>query len=66
MTYIARGHSITVQVTHDKDSYEINYLKSTNMGYDPAAGTIHPNYNRWVNNLRSDIDIGLMQAEARK
>lgn len=64
-SYIARGHSVKVQLTYDKDRYNITYLNSTNMEYNGTEGTIHRNYNRWVNNLKHDIDLGLMQAEAR-
>ena len=64
-TYVARGHSIKVKLTYDKDSYDITYLNSTGMEYNAAEGTIHRNYNRWVNNLKHDIDLGLLQAEAR-
>lgn len=64
-TYVARGHSIKVKLTYDKDSYDITYLGSTGMEYNEAEGTIHRNYNRWVNNLKHDIDLGLLQAEAR-
>ncbi|HIV55145.1 MAG TPA: hypothetical protein H9898_05130 [Candidatus Anaerobiospirillum stercoravium] len=64
-TYIARGHQIVVKVTYDKDSYEISYVSSQGMKVDTQEGTIHRNYNRWVNNLKHDIDLGLLQAEAR-
>lgn len=64
-TYVARGHSIQVKITYDKDSYDITYLSSTGMKYNQTDGTIHRNYNRWVNNLRHDIEVGLMRAEAR-
>lgn len=64
-TYVARSHSIKVKLTYDQDSYDITYLNSTNMDYNSADGTIHHNYNRWVNNLKHDLDLGLIQAEAR-
>lgn len=64
-SYVARGHSIKVKLTYDRDSYDITYLSSTGMEYNPEEGTIHRNYNRWVNNLKHDIDLGLMQADAR-
>lgn len=64
-TYVARGHSIRVMVSFDQDSYDISYVSSTGMKYNQTEGTIHRNYNRWVNNLRHDLDIALMQAEAR-
>ena len=54
-----------IKLTYDKDSYDITYLNSTGMEYNEAEGTIHRNYNRWVNNLKHDIDLGLLQAEAR-
>ncbi len=64
-TYIARGHSIKVNISYTRSNYEISYVSSTNMEYNPTEGTIHRNYNRWVNNLKHDIDIGLLQASAR-
>ncbi len=65
-TYIARGHSVKVNITYDRDSYDISYVSSTAMDYNPGTGTIHRNYNRWVNNLKHDIDIGLLQAAAAR
>jgi hypothetical protein len=53
------AHSVTIDIPYDADSYSILYVDSQNMMYDPDAGTIHRNYNRWVANLQMDIDAPL-------
>jgi hypothetical protein len=50
-----------VQVTYSAKSYSIKYVDSTNLHYSQEGGKtlIHPNYNKWMNNLRQAIDIAL-------
>lgn len=60
--YTARSHSITCELVLGADgTYTISYVSSIGMDYDAADGTIHRNYNRWVNNLKHDLDTRLMQ-----
>jgi hypothetical protein len=53
--YARRGFSVTIRVTYSAEAYSIRYLDSTGLDYNPATRAIHPNYNRWIANLRVDI-----------
>ena len=46
-----------IDITYTRNSYAITYRDSRQLGY--KDGKIHRNYNRWVNNLDSDIMAGL-------
>jgi hypothetical protein len=48
-------HSATVDVDYTREDFDINYRDSQGLKYDAAAGTIHKNYNSWVQNLANDI-----------
>lgn len=61
-----RKHYVEVEIPYTKESYKIIYVRSENMDYNPARGTIHRSYNRWVMNLKSDIDSALAVANAIK
>ncbi len=63
-TYMARSHRVVCNVVFDSVSYKIEYVSSVNM--EAKDGSIHRNYNRWANNLRHDIEIALLQADARR
>ena len=54
-TIYVRAHMAKVTITYAGESYEINYLDSNNLKYNPAKGTIHSNYNKWIRNLDSSI-----------
>jgi hypothetical protein len=58
LRYSPRGFSVTVKVTYDNKTINIKYTDSYDMEYEVENGTplIHPNYNRWVNNLAHDIE----------
>lgn len=67
---VRNKHFAVVTIKYNADSYSITYRESTNLEYrlsdgrgpaDPPAGTpmIHPNYNRWVENLIRDINAEL-------
>jgi len=63
LTYSARTHVAVVNVAYNTKTYSIRYADSTNLGYSPeGAGVIHPNYNKWVSNLRRDIESALRSA----
>ncbi len=54
---VVRGkHNVVVEIPYSTQNYSIIYKSSNNMEYDAAKGTIHPNYNKWVNTLRQNID----------
>ena len=46
-----------IDIRYTRNSYAITYRDSRELGY--KDGKIHRNYNRWVNNLDSDIMAGL-------
>lgn len=46
-----------IDIHYTRNSYAITYRDSRALGY--KDGKIHRNYNRWVNNLDSDIMAGL-------
>jgi len=48
-----RSHVATVDIYFGTTSYSINYKDSVNLDY--KDGRIHRNYNKWVQNLNSDI-----------
>jgi hypothetical protein len=57
-------HMIVVDITYAADRYSIRYKSSVNMNYQndsgtdkQEAGSIHPNYNRWVSNLIESIKV---------
>jgi hypothetical protein len=48
-----RGLMAVIDVTHDTKSYSIKYRDST--GLHAKDGTIHKNYNGWIQNLDKRI-----------
>lgn len=52
-----RTHSATIVITYSQTSYSITYKDSTNLKY--KNGKIHRNYNKWINFLKTDIDLEL-------
>jgi hypothetical protein len=52
-TLNVRQHMAVIDVTHDTKSYSIKYRDST--GLNAKDGTIHKNYNGWVQNLDKRI-----------
>lgn len=63
LTYSKRDHVLVVEVGFTAKTYTIKYVDSTNLGYGMEGGkpVIHPNVNRWLNNLRQGIDRQLNQ-----
>ncbi len=59
-----RAHTVVVDIHYTPKSYEIKYKSSVNM--HTSDGNIHPNYNKWVMNLRRTIDAELASIAARK
>ena len=54
-TLEVREHRAEIDVTFDEDSFDISYRDSENLNHNPDEGTIHPNYNGWIENLERDI-----------
>lgn len=55
----AATHSAQIEIPFTGARYSIIYKNSANLNYDPQKQIIHKQYNKWVNNLRQDIDVGL-------
>ena len=62
LRYSPRGFSVTVKVSYDAKGVNVRYADSYDMEYGNQGGhaVIHPNYNRWVNNLAHDIEGEMM------
>jgi hypothetical protein len=57
-TLHVRGkHTVVVAIPYTTESFSINYVRSVGMNY--KDGKIHPNYHRWVENLRQSINVEL-------
>ncbi len=54
-----RGHTATAEVKYNVRTYSIEYRDSTNL--DAGGGTIHKNYNGWIENLDREIRIELLR-----
>ncbi|MDB5975568.1 MAG: hypothetical protein JWR07_2328 [Nevskia sp.] len=67
LEYAPREFSVKVKVSYDAHSVNIVYADSTDMEYGQEKGVavIHPNYNRWVNNLAHDIEAQMSVATAK-
>jgi len=50
-----RTHVAEVEVSYDTSKYSIQYKNSVNLDYDAEKGTIHKNYNGWIQNLDNAI-----------
>ncbi|MFC4160473.1 hypothetical protein [Chitinimonas lacunae] len=46
-------HEVVINADYDAKGYQLRYVSSSNMNFEEANGQreIHPNYNRWINNL---------------
>lgn len=62
----ANKHRATIDVQYDERSFQIRYVESYNLDYAMKDGRplIHPNYNRWVNNLAHDTRMIYAQGGA--
>ena len=50
-----RTHTATIDVEHTTKTYSIRYRDSSNL--DARDGTIHRNYNGWIQNLEKAIRV---------
>lgn len=57
-------HTAVVDVTFDSETFSIDYKDSTNLKWDSKKGTIHPNYNSWVELLKADIQAEIQKLRA--
>ena len=56
-TLFIRTHTAVVEIPYTLNSFSIIYKSSINLKY--RDGKIHPNYNRWVQNLSNAISAEL-------
>ena len=54
-----RTHTAVVDIPYSTETYNITYKSSSNLLYDPEDGTIHSNYNGWIENLDKAIKTQL-------
>ena len=59
-TLVQRKHQAVVDIPYDAKGYQINYVSSVNL--KAKDGTIHPNYNKWVNRLNDIISTEIAKA----
>jgi hypothetical protein len=50
-----RTHTAVVDIPYDTTKYSILYKQSDDLRYDAEKGTIHRNYNGWIQNLDAAI-----------
>lgn len=56
-------HSAVVDLYFDRSTYRIEHQSSQGLNYDASKNAIHPNYNKWVQNLQRDIDREVIRAQ---
>ncbi|MDR2874727.1 MAG: hypothetical protein LBV44_02195 [Methylobacillus sp.] len=58
---VRNKHTIIVNIPYSANSYSLMYKDSINMNYAACDGAryIHPNYNVWVSQLKTAIDLQL-------
>ncbi|MEM7057561.1 MAG: hypothetical protein AAF557_08225 [Pseudomonadota bacterium] len=61
---VRNKHFATVDVTFDTEAFSINYKSSQNLNYNADTKSIHPNYNKWIQNLQNDIQQEVTRAKA--
>lgn len=54
-----RQHYAKVRIPYSTDGFAIHYMASDNLELSRDGKRIHRNYNRWVNNLRHDIQMNI-------
>jgi hypothetical protein len=54
-----RAHTATAEVKYTTTAFSIQYLDSSNL--DAKGGTIHKNYNGWIENLQREIRDELLK-----
>ncbi len=61
----SRDHQAVVDVAYDATGYKITYKSSTNLNYEQSEKrtTIHPKYNKWIEELNSSIHSATLSAK---
>ena len=54
-----RSHQAIVLIKYSSTSYAIDYKSSIDLNYSEKDGTIHKNYNGWIQNLNKAIGVQL-------
>jgi len=54
-----RSHMALVDIKYNQKEYSITYKNSIDLKYDATKGTIHSNYNGWIQNLNNAIQSQL-------
>lgn len=59
-----RGHMAEIAIDYDTKQVKVSYVASENLDYSDKGGVrhIHRNYNKWVENVVSDISRQLQVA----
>ena len=59
-------HQVIVDVSYDAQGWQIAYKSSSNMNYEQTdkKTSIHPKYNKWVEELNADIRSAAASAQA--
>ncbi|MCJ8328174.1 MAG: hypothetical protein MJK08_13860 [Campylobacterales bacterium] len=52
-----RSHVANIEIPFNAKEFSIIYKNSINLRYDKIKGTIHSNYNGWIQNLEKAINI---------
>ena len=52
-----RNHSAVIEISYSPSDYSVKYRSSTNL--DEKGGSIHKNYNGWIQNLQRGINARL-------
>ena len=58
-TFTSRVHTAQIEIPYTSAKYSIIYKNSNNLKYNAQKQTIHKWYNKWVSDLRREIDDGL-------
>lgn len=60
---VRNKHTAVVAVSYTPERYSIKYVSSVNLDHavEDGVNLIHRNYNRWTNNLASDINVELVR-----
>lgn len=54
-------HEVTVAVSYTGNSFNVSYVSSKNLKYDPATRGIHGKYLNWVRVLKREIRAAAMK-----
>ncbi|MFK7955472.1 MAG: hypothetical protein AB8B96_05195 [Lysobacterales bacterium] len=52
-----------IEIAFDETQYTIEYVSSKNLDESTSGRGIHPNYNKWVQELDAEIQSKLTQAD---